>query len=195
MLCACIHSEALNVGISLVGIIEHSSPHNARAIFFNSNYSLVVVILSIERCSEEIAVFHHHKYSVVAEKLAKQFTAAVIVQAKHIVVEPHFAATKRRHTALLERNAVYFVFSYHVTPRKLSFNQQIGKVDVELQHFEALLWFECDSQRFSFAVGICSEPNNSAAGLTLSDVIFFVASDSGHGKALHVCDAAAAILI
>ena len=54
----------------------------------------LVVVVEVEVGGVKLAALQDDEHVIVGVELAKVLSAAVVVEALHIVVEPHFAAAK-----------------------------------------------------------------------------------------------------
>ena len=85
------------------------------------------------------------EHLVVGVELAKVVATSVVVETEHIVVKPHFATTERAGAFLFERDTMDFVLGDKVTQCVFALDVEFGKIEVKLQHFEAVFRFECDA--------------------------------------------------
>ena len=90
---------------------------------------------------------------------------------------------------------MYLVFRHDIAQRLTAFDGQIGKADVELEHFQAGLFLQRHAESFRLAVRIGREPPDFRPLLALHHVVFLVAGDARYGKTFHVGSSALAVLV
>ena len=78
----------------MVGIIDDSRPHLALHILLDAENAVFVVVGGFAGGGVEIAIFHNHENTVIATELAKRETVVLVVETKHIGVEPHFTVAE-----------------------------------------------------------------------------------------------------
>ena len=140
-----VERAALDVEISLVGIIHNSSPHLAFGIFFNAQDAIFVVVGGFAGGGVEIAVFHNHENAVVATELTQREAMVFVVDAEHIGVEPHLSVAESGHAMLFKGDAVHLIFGHQIAPGEFALDAQIRQVDIKLEHLQARLRFESDA--------------------------------------------------
>ena len=112
-------------------------------------------------------------------------SSLVDVETTYGVVEPDVTSVKRGNTFPALLDLLYLILGQQVTTRVAALHSEVGELVVH-----RLLFLVEQHQRhlddFGFAVGIRREIAHLRARLALREVVFLVAGDTLHGKALHI---------
>ena len=111
-----IHQEALQIGVALVvGIIEDGCPYLISLVFLDAQDILFVVVVQIEVGEIALAALQDYEDLIIVVELAQQTAVLIVVQAVHIGIIPHLAASEGRVAVTLQSDAVHGVLRQQVT--------------------------------------------------------------------------------
>ena len=190
-----LQRETLEVGVALLGIEEGGRPHLLHIEFLDAQKVLLVVIVDVEVGGVELAVVEDDEYQVVGVELAQILSVLVVVEALHVVVEPHLAAAERRAAVALQADALHVELREQVAHRGAALDHDFAEVLVEEDTLELGVGLQVDLDDLGLAVGVGGEVGHTAAGLALREVILTVARDAGDVEALDVEGTVAAVAI
>ena len=72
------------------------------AVFLYAEYvDMVVMVGGVERCQVIFTLAGDNQHLVLAEELAEQLAASVIVEPQHVAVKPYLASSEGRGSLLL----------------------------------------------------------------------------------------------
>ena len=153
-----LKAETLDVGIALlVGIIEDGCPDLVRIVFLQYPYVVFVMVVHVEIAGVEFAVVQHNQNLFVALELTEVFSAAVIIETQHILVEPYFPSAQCRTAALLQGYLMNRVTGEYVTHSLASFDVYLAEVFFENYAAYTRIGFEGYFDNLSLTVGIGCE--------------------------------------
>ena len=122
-------SEPFQVREPLVGIEKYRRPDMVGTEFLDAeDVDMIVVVGGVESRQVVFAGFGDYQDFVLSHELAEIFTAAVVVEAQHVAVEPYLAPSQGGGALFLEGEAVNFVAGYDVPLALLSLDGQFGEI-------------------------------------------------------------------
>src|SRR3546814_20401231 len=112
-----------------------------RLPLFTLSYTLLPVATLLRS-----AVGHHREDIIVAFELAGILAAAIGIEPFEHIIKPHLAPRQGRYAFAFQRDFFEGVFGNDVALRAPAFDGYIGKIDIELQFAEFILWLELHAQ-------------------------------------------------
>ena len=198
MLLALLHIETLEVRVVLiVGIIDDSRPDFFRVKLLYPQDIAVVMVVGVEVGEVIFTVLQDNEYLIVVEELTKELTMTVEVDALHIGIEPHLAATEGGMAVALERDAVDALARKEVAlgGTALDFYRREVLLHEDVLLFLLRIGIEGDLDNLSLTIGIRREVHNLRAGGTEGEVVFAVAGDRRDVETLYVVRAGLAVAV
>ena len=119
----------------------------------------------------------------------------VVVQSLYVLVEPHLASAQCRSAVALQRHAGHVDLRQDVADAAPALDNLLAEVLVEEGSLHLRVGLEDYLDDFGFAVGVGRKVEHAASGLALREVIFAVARDAGHVKALYIAGAGLSVAI
>ena len=115
------------------------------------------MVVHIEIAGIEFAVVQHYRDLLVALELTEVFSAAVVVEAQDILVEPYFPSAQCGTAALLQGYLMNRVTGKYITHGLTSFDVYLAEIFFEDDAAYARIGLERHFDDFGLTVGIGCE--------------------------------------
>ena len=169
----------------LIGVKEYGCPHLLFVKLLNAQDVLFVVIVDVKVGSVEFAILQHNENRVVAMEFTKIIPTVVIIQALHIMVEPHLTASQCATALRLQRYLMNLILRKQIASRLLTLHHNLREIAVEENLLEFAVGLQRNLNDLSLTIGISGEVMHLTSWCTSRYVILTIVGNTRNVKSLN----------